>query len=680
VEDVGSLQMILKTELTENKENKENKNSEFNKNLKNLSHAPGVYLMRNTAHQIIYVGKAKNLYKRVNSYFSREPEDMKTQALVREVESLEVTVTLSEAEALILENHLIKTHRPKYNIIFKDDKSYPYLYLSTQDLFPKLISYRGERKSQGLSFGPYPNVASTRETLKLLQKIFPLRNCEDSFFKTRSRPCLQHQIGRCSAPCVKLITPENYAFDVDQAKLFLEGKSQKIMADLADAMEKASESLEFEKAAKFRDQIKALQKLQTSQAIFSGNAANTDVIALNQNSGCVVVAVLFIRAGRVLGSRIFFPEIPELLELSMGFSKSEEKEALKNIKILPSSSEILMAFLSQFYSSGQGGKDIPSEIILSEEVPENSENLIGPKNIEMADFFSNFEDFLGKKVEIKWGQGVRAIRAKWLEMAKLNAQEALKTRFAGKLMFTQRWEALERLLNIKEIQRMACFDISHSQGESTVASCVIFDQEGPNKKKYRRFNIENAGGDDYAAMAQAVSRYFSRLIKEKSEKPEKFEGSQKFEFPDVLFIDGGAGQLKAAQEALMALNIDPEVDLKLMGVSKAELRKSGFEQLWQIGEKYPLILNPDDHALHLIQEIRDEAHRFAIKAHRKQRLTRRLTSVLEHIPGVGAKRRQALLNYFGSLNLVKSASMDELRKVPGVSISVAKQIYEWARG
>jgi excinuclease ABC subunit C len=639
----------------------------FKENLKKLSHSPGVYIMRNRDQQIIYVGKAKNLYKRVNSYFSREHEDLKTQALVRDIADLEITVTLSESEALILENYLIRTHRPKYNIIFKDDKSYPYLYLSTQDRFPKLTSYRGERRAEGLSFGPYPNMASTRETLKLLQKIFPLRNCEDSFFKTRSRPCLQYQIGRCSAPCVKLITPEHYAFDVQQARLFLEGKSQKVMTDLASAMEQASNHMEFEKAMKYRDQIKALQTLQSAQAIFSGTAANTDVIAVNQYGHCIAIAVLFIRAGRVLGSRVFFPDFPEVL-----MPEEEGQGAVISL------SEILMAFMSQFYASGQGGGDLPSEIIMAEEtrdpaLTQANVSLMGPKNLELAEFLSNFEGFFGQKVELKWGRSVKAVRSKWVEMAKLNADEALKTRFAGKLMVAERLDALEKFLNIKGIQRMACFDISHSQGESTVASCVVFDREGPNKKKYRRFNIENGGGNDYAAIAQAVFRYFSRLIKEKKEKTD---------FPDVLWIDGGALQLKAADEALMPLKLlspDAFSKMKLMGVSKAEFRKSGFEQLWQVGEKYPLILNPDDPALHLIQEIRDEAHRFAIKAHRKQRLTRRLTSVLEHIPGVGAKRRQALLNHFGSLDLVKSASIEQLRKVPGVSISLAKQIYEWAR-
>ena len=624
--------------------------------------------MLNAEKVVIYVGKAKNLARRVGSYFQGYPdylhENLKTRALVAEVAYLEVTITRSEAEALILENSLIKTHRPKYNIIFKDDKSYPYLYLSTQDDFPKLISYRGERKKQGLSFGPYPSIASTREMLKLLQKIFPLRNCEESFFKSRSRPCLQHQIGRCSAPCVKLVSKEIYAFDVEQAKLFLQGKDQNVMEELAKAMQVFSEDLEFEKAMKARDQLKALQKMQSSQIIFSGSSANADVIALSQGAlgTAYAIGVLFIRAGRVLGSRVFFPE---------------------NLIASAVPAEILMAFLSQFYGAGQGELDIPSEIILSENLTE-----------EIAES-GLLTSLLKAQPGLQWKFSVRGLRAKWVEMAKLNAEEALKTKFAGKLLYLERFEALEKLLNLKNIQNIVCFDISHSLGESTVASCVVFNREGPNKKQYRRFNIEQGGGDDYAAISEAVSRHFSRLIK--AIKAIKDKNKENVVLPDLVLIDGGPAQLSSAVQALEAIfssdiasdiagdieknleKIEAIKNIKIMGISKAEFRKSGFEQLWQVGEKYPLILDPSDLALHLIQEVRDESHRFAIAAHRKQRLKRRLTSVLEHIPGVGAKRRQALLNHFGSLGEIKSASLEELRKVQGVSTSVAKEIYEWAR-
>jgi excinuclease ABC subunit C len=622
------------------------KNPDLKSGLTHLSQAPGVYRMFNADNKIIYVGKAKNLAKRVSSYFQGYPdflhENLKTRALVSDVVYLEVTVTRSEAEALILENHLIKAHQPKYNIIFKDDKSYPYLYLSTQDAFPKLIAYRGERKKQGLSFGPYPNLLAARETLKLLQKIFPIRNCEESFFKSRSRPCLQHQIGRCSAPCVKLISKEAYAFDIEQVKLFLQGKDQKIMEDLAVAMEQASENWEFEKASKFRDQLRALQKAQESQVVLSGSSANADVIALARGAigAFFAIGVLFIRAGRVLGSRVFFPE-----------SFSEQDSFGLSESLAENNSEILMAFLSQFYGVGQGGLDLPAEIIVSENLSE----LVSESGL------------LAQEKNLQWKFSVRGLRAKWVEMAKLNAEEALKTKFAGKLMYLERFEALEKLLKLEKIQTIECFDISHSLGEATVASCVVFNREGPNKKKYRRFNIEDGGGDDYAAIALAVSRHFSRLIK---------EGAP---WPDLLVIDGGAAQLSSAVQALESLGVKADQSFKVLGVSKAELRKSGFEQLWQVGQKIPLVLGPEDLGLHLIQEIRDEAHRFAISAHRKQRLKRRVTSVLEHIPGVGAKRRQALLNHFGSLAEIKAATVDELRKVQGVSTSVAKGIYDWAR-
>ncbi len=601
----------------------------LNPSLKTLTSSPGVYLMLDARGEIIYVGKAKNLHKRVNSYFSREQEDLKTQALLREIRSFDVTVTRSETEALILENQLIKMHKPKYNIVFKDDKSYPYVHLSTQHDFPRLSTYRGERKKEGLSFGPYPTMASTRETLQLLQKIFRLRDCQEAFFKNRSRPCLQYQLQRCSAPCVQKISAKDYAEEVTQVKLFLQGKSQKILTNMGDLMDFASKHLEFERAAELRDQIQSLRKLQSSQGICSETTVDLDVIALRSLSGFFAIAVLMIRGGRVLGARIHYPE-----KLALG-----------------SSDEVLSAFISHFYT--ETSDHLAPEIYLTEKMS--------------AEAWAELQAWMPEKLKIQNGSTkISKLKLKWREMAELNAKEALKSKFSSQFLRHERLIVLKERLGISSFSRAIGFDVSHSLGESSVVSCVVFEESGPNKKEYRRFNIDGAGGDDCAALKEAVFRYFSRQIK---------AGNP---LPSLVLIDGGLGQVNAV---LSILSSFPEVQaLRILGISKAEFRTSGFEQLWEGGEKQPQIWDPDDLALHFLQEIRDEAHRFALSAHRKQRAKKRVTSVLEHIPGIGKKRRQALLTYFGSLNALKSANLEELRRVPGVHDSVAKKIYDWAKG
>ena len=591
--------------------------------LKTLTSEAGVYRYFNEKDDIIYVGKAKNLKKRVSSYFNRIHEDAKTTALVADIRRIEITITPSESEALILESTLIKRHKPKYNIYFKDDKSYPYLYLSTQDAFPKLIAYRGARKKTGKTFGPYPTMAATQKTLKLLQRIFPIRNCSESFFKNRSRPCLQYQIKRCSGPCCGLVDAALYQQDVAAVKCFLEGKDQQLIQTLIDRMEAASSQMAFEQAALIRDQIAGLKKLQEEQTVFSHRRASCDVISVEFDQGVFCVAILFIRQGRLLGSRVFFPKL------------GQQETA----------SAVLGAFVSHFYTMGQGAGDLPQEVILSEAID------------------SEWLSAIASQTQFK--HQVRSIRLKWLAMAKLNAQQSLKSHLASKESYNARLVALEAFLALDHIDYFECFDISHSLGENTVGSCVVFDREGANKSYYRRYNIKGIeAGDDYAAIEQAVTRHFARLIKEGAKRP------------SVLFIDGGKGQLAKAENALNALGV---TDVLICGVSKGPQRNAGLEQLWISGEPEPKTLPIDNPALHLIQAIRDEAHRFAITGHRNQRAKGRLRSPLESLPGLGPKRRQLLLNHFGSLQGIKDASVAELSKVPGLSTRLAETIHAWAK-
>ncbi|MCU7907109.1 MAG: excinuclease ABC subunit UvrC [Candidatus Thiodiazotropha sp. (ex Epidulcina cf. delphinae)] len=588
--------------------------------LKTLTSRPGVYRMIDAGGMVLYVGKAKNLKKRVASYFTRSL-NRRIQLVVSQITQIEIIVTQTEAEALILENHLIKSLRPKYNILLRDDKSYPYIYLSLDQTYPALSFRRGARSGKGRFFGPYPSAGSTRETLQLLQKLFPVRQCEESFFRNRSRPCLQYQIKRCSGPCVGLVTPEEYAGDVRHAVLFLEGKGRRVINDLVWRMEQASCSLAFEEAAHYRDQIKRLRRIQEKQYV-SGEGGDLDIVALAKRGGSACLQVFYIRSGRNLGNKSFYPLVPQ-----------EASEAT-----------VLSAFVSQYYLD----KPVPNEIILSRQ-PEGKELL---------------EEVLSRQAErrVRISCGVRGERARWLKMAQDNADLALQARLNARVEMEDRLQALQQALTLQAVpERMECFDISHTQGESTVASCVVFNEQGPLKSDYRRFNIEGiTAGDDYAAMRQALERRYRRIKK------------GEVALPDLLFIDGGKGQLAAVHESLQDLAVS---GLTLVGVAKGVDRKAGMERLFLLGRKAPIILPADSPALHLIQQIRDEAHRFAITAHRQRRSRARNRSVLEEMPGIGPKRRQRLMKQFGGLQELSRAGIEDISSVEGISMALAEQIY-----
>ena len=594
--------------------------------LKNLTSAPGVYRMLNAQGKVIYVGKARNLKKRVGSYFTRSDQSPKTRAMVSRICGIEVTVTHTENEALILENNLIKTLKPQYNVLFRDDKSYPYIFLSAQHDFPRLAYYRGARKEKGRYFGPYPSAGAVRESLNLLQKLFPVRQCEDSYYRNRSRPCLQYQIKRCTAPCVGYVTPENYAEDVRHAVMFLEGKNTQVIDELASKMDAAAEHMEFEKAAVFRDQIAALRKVQERQYI-TGEKGDLDVIAgvTQGRQGCV--QVFFVRQGQNLGNKTFFP------------SHSEQTSA----------EEMLEAFISQYYVGKSGARTVPAEILVNA-MPQDAE-LLQQVLSEQS----------GRKVQIT--ERCRGERARWLKMAQNNADTALLAHMADKANVLARFEALADALGLDNVpQRIECFDISHTMGEATVASCVVADHSGMLKSDYRRFNIEGiTGGDDYAAMNQALTRRFQRLV--------EGEGKQ----PDILLIDGGKGQLAQAITVLGELQLN---DILMIGVAKGVERKPGMETLFLSGVEQPFILPADSPALHLIQQVRDEAHRFAIQGHRARRGKKRGRSALEDIEGLGPKRRQQLLRQFGGLQGIQSAGVEDLAGVKGISKALAEKIYQ----
>ena len=592
--------------------------------LKTLTSQAGVYQMYDQAGDILYVGKAKNLKNRVSSYFRNTGLNSKTVALVGRIRQIEVTVTRSEAEALILEHNLIKSQRPPYNILLRDDKSYPYIFVSSEDDFPRISLHRGSRKKKGDYFGPYPNVGAVRSSLDFLQKTFRVRQCEDSVFRNRSRPCLQYQIKRCSGPCVGLISKEDYQRDLRHTALYLRGDSEKLMTELAGQMDAASQALDFEAAAQHRDQISALRRLQASQSIDAASG-EADIVAVIREGGGVCVHVLFIRQGRILGSKSYFPT-----------EKLAENEA-----------EVLSAFLPQFYL-GNTGREVPPEVIISDELEDQDA----------------IAEALGLKAgrQISVSAKVRSHRAKWRELALEAARQNLLARLASKQSQLKRFELLQDAMGLDDMpQRLECFDISHTSGELTVASCVVFDTGGPLKSDYRRFNIDGiTGGDDYAAMAQALTRRYTRI--------KKGEGK----LPDVLLIDGGKGQLSAAKKVMLELGIE---GVRLLGVAKGSTRKAGFETLFFDNSTTELVLNSDSGALHLIQHIRDEAHRFAVTGHKQRRDKKRNTSTLEDIPGVGAKRRRELLRHFGGLHEVKRASAEDLARVPTISKKIAEDIY-----
>jgi excinuclease ABC subunit C len=588
----------------------------------------GVYQMYDAEGGLLYVGKARNLRNRLASYFRNSGLNAKTVALVMRIRDIEVTVTSTEVDALLLEQNLIKAHKPPFNILLRDDKSYPYIFLSSNDSWPCLSLHRGRKRSKGSYFGPYPSAGAVRQSLHFLQRVFKVRQCEDSYFSNRSRPCLQYQIDRCTAPCVGLVSEQDYAEQVEKTALFLQGKSRELLTRLADDMEAAAARLDYERAAELRDQIGHLQQVQNSQGI-EGAQGDLDVIAVASEAGQSCVQVLFVRDARVLGSRSYYPTA----------RLEEGPEA------------VLEAFLPQFYL--RGSQPIPSEVVLSH-LPEGSSAL------EEA-----FAATAGHRVRLR-GR-VREARARWLLLAQQTADSNLQARQSGRQTVQQRLQALREALDLAaEPQRIECFDISHSSGEATVASCVVFDAGGPRKSDYRRFNIREVGaGDDYAAMHQALTRRFRRLRDEAAA------------LPDLLLIDGGKGQVAQALDVLQELGV---LGVEVVGVAKGTTRKAGFETLVLGASGRERQLDSDHPALHLLQQVRDEAHRFAITGHRQRRDRQRRESQLESIPGVGAKRRRELLRHFGSAAGVGNASVEELRKIPGISATMAQTIYDHLHG
>ena len=595
--------------------------------LRTLTSSPGIYRMLDRRGEVLYVGKARNLKKRVVSYFRVASQlEAKTRALMSHAASVDVTMTHTETEALLLENSLIKEYRPRYNILLRDDKSFPYIYVSTQQEFPRLAFHRGARNRPGRYFGPFASAGATRETLGLLQKLFQIRQCEDSFFRNRARPCLQHQLRRCTAPCVGYTDEPAYKDDVRHAVMFLEGKSEAMIDELVRRMEDASGRLEFELAGRYRDQISSLRRVQERQHVI-GAKGDFDVVVARIRDGVAVVQIMVIRNGQNLGSRTVIPR-----------HAGDADEG-----------ELLRAFVSQHYLSRGGQRAVPSEI------------LVGGALDDLEALCEALSAQVNHRVAIR--HRVRGNRARWLRMTADNAELAASQRLADRTNLRTRFESLQDALEFDEPPgRIECFDISHTGGEATVASCVVFDPEGPVKSEYRRFNIRDVEpGDDYAAMNQALRRRYTRLQRE--------EGK----VPDLLLVDGGKGQLAQATAILGELQLDT---VFLVGVAKGTTRKPGMETLFLPGATRPLVLPPSSPALHLIQQVRDEAHRFAITGHRARRSRRRNTSVLEEIPGVGAKRRQRLLTEFGGLQAVSRAGVEDLARVGGISPALAQAIYD----
>lgn len=591
--------------------------------LQTLTHKPGVYRMLDAADNVLYVGKARDLKKRVSSYFGSKAHHPKTMALMNQTERVEVTVTSSEKEALLLELNLIKQHQPYYNVLLRDGKGYPFIHITTTDPYPRFAFHRGSRKAPGRFLGPYPNSTAVRQTLTYVQKLFRTRQCEDSFFNNRTRPCLQHQIKRCSAPCVGLISPEDYRRDVDHAVLFLEGRDNKVVRDLTARMDAAAKSQNYETAAVLRDQIAAIKSLHSRQTITGEQQVDTDALAAVEHRGKWGVVAVMVKGGRVLGSRNFFPR-----------THAEHGAA-----------EVMAAFISQHYLSG----DVPGEILVNT-MPDEHELLE-----------SSLAARRGARVQIR--SNVRGNRRGWVEMAEANAREALLMRAAGQASVENQLGELGEALQLGEApSRIECFDISHTGGEQTVASCVVFGESGAIKSDYRRFNIRDVEpGDDYAAIAQAVKRRYTRL--KQGEAP----------LPDVILIDGGKGQLQAAARELDAIGLDGPL---LAAVAKGPARRPGQEVIHIRGAARELRLPADSAALHLIQQVRDEAHRFAITAMRQKRGKQRRQSALEGIPGVGPKKRRELLRHFGGLQGVRRASTSDLQNVPGISSKLAQLIYD----
>ena len=590
--------------------------------IQTLSLDPGVYRMLDAQGKLLYVGKARNLKKRVAAYFSRGQRSPRLARMISQTAAIETTVTHTEAEALLLENNLIKRHRPRYNILLRDDKSYPYIFISSEHDYPQITFYRGRRERKGRYFGPYASPGAARSALNLLQKVFRVRPCDDYFFSHRSRPCLQYQIDRCSGPCVGLIDEDSYGSEIEAAIEFLEGNSQALIARYVNEMDQASANLDYEAAARARNKIEMLRKVSEQQYV-SAQTGDVDIAAVEVEGEIACVQVFNIRAGMNLGNKSYFPRIPDIA----------------------SEGKIINAFLGQYYL----GHSIPEEIILSHR-PEEA-GLLQEMLSSQA----------GRKVSIVCAP--RAQRARWLDMARKNAIGALQGKLASKAGLMQRFEATQDELGLEFVpQRIECFDVSHTRGEATVASCVVFEQEGPLKTEYRRFNIEGVrAGDDYAALHQALTRRYLRL--------KKGEGK----LPDLLLIDGGKGQVTQARDALRELQVE---GVCIVGVAKGPNRKAGEETLILGSTGRSVRPAPHSLALRLIQQIRDEAHRFAISGHRKRRARARVSSPLERIAGLGPKRRQNLLKHFGGMRGISRAGVEEIAKVPGVSRHLAQAIYQ----
>lgn len=595
--------------------------------LSTVTSQPGVYRMYDATGTVIYVGKAKDLKKRLASYFRQQVGSRKTETLVKNIAQIDVTVTHTETEALLLEHNYIKLYQPRYNVLLRDDKSYPLIFLSA-DSHPRLAVHRGAKHAKGEYFGPFPNSYAVRETLALLQKLFPIRQCENSVYRNRSRPCLQYQIGRCLGPCVAgLVSEEEYRQQVDYVRLFLSGKDQQVLHQLIERMENASKSLNFEEAARIRDQIQAVRRV-TERQFVSGNSDDLDVIGVAFESGMACLHVLFIRQGKVLGSRSYFPKVPGGTDMS----------------------EVVQTFVGQFYLQGSQMRTLPAEILLDFTLPEK--DLLAESLSELA----------GRKIQIQ--SKPRGDRARYLKLARTNAATALTTKLSQQSTIHQRLAELAKVLNLAEINRMECFDISHTMGEQTVASCVVFDSNGPLRSEYRRYNITGiTPGDDYAAMAQVLKRRYGKDLEEKK-------------IPDVIFIDGGKGQLGMAIDVFNSLNVTWDKNKPLLiGIAKGADRKAGLETLFFVPEGEGIALPSDSPALHVIQHIRDDSHNHAITGHRQRRAKVRNTSALELIDGVGPKRRQVLLKYMGGLQPLLNASVEEIAKVPGISQALAEKIY-----
>lgn len=597
--------------------------------LKTASARPGVYRMYSNTGEVLYVGKALNLKKRLSNYFQKKHPDPKTESLVKQIADIQVTLTSSENEALIVENNLIKLHLPRYNVLMRDDKSYPYLFFSTESDFPRLMLFRGAKTQKGRYFGPYPNSYVARQALHLLQKLFKIRSCEDGFFSHRTRPCLQYQIHRCTAPCVAYIAPAQYQEDVRHALMFLEGKNAAVIDELVVKMEQASHSHQFEQAAFYRDQISQLRQVQKDLTIHDF-AKDVDVIAVVAASGVVCVQMLSIRNGLWLGNNAYFPKVPA------------------NISV----EEVLAEFLPQYYLAPNHLHNIPDHIIVSHDFPDR------------AWVASALSAGLEKNIQIKTRVPKKA--ARWQELVLQNATQALRQHLSQQGTVRMRMRALQAALHLDASPgRIECFDVSHTQGEATVASCVVFDEEGSQRRDYRRFNISDiTPGDDYAALTQVLTRRYSRL---------QVEGKM----PDIIMIDGGKGQLTQAENVLATLGI---TGIILLSIAKGPGRKPGLDVIYRSPHAEQVPLTAESLALHLLQQIRDEAHRFAITAHRQRRQKNQRQSMLEGIPGIGASRRRELLRQFGGLQEIKGASVDDLAKVKGISKGLAVKIFNALHG